>query len=43
LDGEAYLIFCLSTKVYEMTDKEAEQAVFWALETGYKHVDSAEW
>ena len=26
-----------------MTDEEAEQAVFWALEAGYRHIDSAEW
>ncbi len=30
-------------QVYEMTDDEAYQAVIWALEAGYRHVDSAEW
>ncbi|KAH8084089.1 NADP-dependent oxidoreductase domain-containing protein [Filobasidium floriforme] len=29
--------------VYEMSNEEAEQAVYWALEAGYRHVDSAEW
>jgi hypothetical protein len=26
-----------------MNDEEAEQAVYWALEAGYRHIDSAEW
>lgn len=26
-----------------MSNEEAEQAVYWALEAGYRHVDSAEW
>jgi len=30
-------------QVYEMSDEEAEQAVYWALEAGYRHIDSAEW
>ncbi len=30
-------------QVYEMTDEEAYQAVIWALEAGYRHIDTAEW
>lgn len=33
----------LGLGVYEMTDDEAYQAVKWALEAGYRHVDTAEW
>lgn len=33
----------LGLGVYEMTDKEAENACYAALEAGYRHVDSAEW
>ncbi|KAL0578083.1 hypothetical protein V5O48_003901 [Marasmius crinis-equi] len=28
---------------YELDGDEAYQAVMWALETGYRHIDSAEW
>lgn len=33
----------LGLGVYEMTDAEAERAVYDALDVGYRHVDSAEW
>ena len=26
-----------------MTDKETYDSVYWALENGYKHIDTAEW
>ncbi|TFY80655.1 hypothetical protein EWM64_g3358 [Hericium alpestre] len=28
---------------YELNGREAYQAVIWALEAGYRHIDSAEW
>jgi diketogulonate reductase-like aldo/keto reductase len=33
----------LGLGVYEMSDDEAYQAVKWALEAGYRHIDTAEW
>ncbi len=33
----------LGLGVYEMSDKETYDAVKWALEAGYRHVDTAEW
>lgn len=29
--------------VYQMSGREAYQATRWALDAGYKHVDTAEW
>ena len=29
--------------VYEMTDRETHNASKWALESGYRHIDTAEW
>ena len=29
--------------VYEMTDRETYTASKWALESGYRHIDTAEW
>ena len=26
-----------------MSNEETERAVYWALEAGYRHIDSAEW
>jgi diketogulonate reductase-like aldo/keto reductase len=37
------LLNTISQQVYEMDEEEAEQAVYWALEAGYRHIDSAEW
>jgi diketogulonate reductase-like aldo/keto reductase len=33
----------LGLGVYEMSDKETYSAVKWALEAGYRHIDTAEW
>jgi diketogulonate reductase-like aldo/keto reductase len=33
----------LGLGVYEMTNKETYQSVKWALQAGYKHIDTAEW
>ncbi|KAF8589912.1 Aldo/keto reductase [Ramaria rubella] len=33
----------LGLGVYEMNDQETRQSVFWALEAGYRLIDSAEW
>lgn len=41
LDGNE--IPMLGLGVYEMTEKETYDAVKWALEAGYRHVDTAEW
>jgi diketogulonate reductase-like aldo/keto reductase len=41
LDGHSIPQFGLG--VYEMDDKETYNAVKWALEAGYRHVDTAEW
>ncbi|ORX37579.1 putative aldo-keto reductase [Kockovaella imperatae] len=41
LDGTTIPQFGLG--VYEMNDQETYDAVKWALEAGYKHVDTAEW
>jgi hypothetical protein len=30
-------------QVYEMTNDEAYRAVKWALDAGYRHIDTAEW
>ncbi|KAF8532316.1 NADP-dependent oxidoreductase domain-containing protein [Gautieria morchelliformis] len=40
-DGVEMPIFGLG--VYEMNDAETEQSVTWALEAGYKLIDTAEW
>lgn len=40
-DGNAIPQFGLG--VYEMNDKETYDCVKWALEAGYRHVDTAEW
>ncbi|KIJ50921.1 hypothetical protein M422DRAFT_244873 [Sphaerobolus stellatus SS14] len=40
-DGVQMPLFGLG--VYEMSDSETEQAVKWALEVGYKLIDTAEW
>ena len=29
--------------VYEMSGKETYQSVKWALDAGYRHIDTAEW
>jgi diketogulonate reductase-like aldo/keto reductase len=31
------------SQVYEMTNDEAYRAVKWALDAGYRHIDTAEW
>ena len=41
LDGRSIPIFGLG--VYMMTDDETYRACTWALEAGYRHVDTAEW
>jgi diketogulonate reductase-like aldo/keto reductase len=33
----------LGLGVYEMSDKETYASVKWALQAGYKHIDTAEW
>jgi len=33
----------LGLGVYEMTEKETYKSVKWALQAGYKHIDTAEW
>ncbi|KAF9460339.1 aldo-keto reductase [Collybia nuda] len=40
-DGNQIPILGFGT--YEMNGKEAYEAVTWALEVGYRHIDSAEW
>lgn len=41
LDGREIPQFGLG--VYEMTDTETRNATRWALEAGYRHIDTAEW
>ena len=41
LDGHEIPQFGLG--VYEMSDDETYDAVKWALEAGYRHIDTAEW
>ncbi|GHJ85316.1 hypothetical protein NliqN6_1718 [Naganishia liquefaciens] len=41
LDGRS--IPQLGLGVYEMTNDEAYRAVKWALDAGYRHIDTAEW
>ncbi|BEJ09849.1 hypothetical protein CcaverHIS641_0607640 [Cutaneotrichosporon cavernicola] len=41
LDGREIPIFGLG--VYEMSDGQTRAAVAWALEAGYRHIDTAEW
>ncbi|WWD20432.1 hypothetical protein CI109_104908 [Kwoniella shandongensis] len=41
LDGNTIPQFGLG--VYEMSDEETYNAVKWALEAGYRHIDTAEW
>ena len=33
----------LGLGVYEMNEKETYESVKWALQAGYKHIDTAEW
>lgn len=33
----------IAVQVYEMTNDEAYRAVKWALDAGYRHIDTAEW
>ena len=33
----------LGLGVYEMSEKETYESVKWALQAGYKHIDTAEW
>ena len=33
----------LGLGVYEMSKKETYESVKWALQAGYKHIDTAEW
>ncbi|KAJ7470806.1 aldo-keto reductase [Mycena latifolia] len=40
-DGNAIPVLGFGT--YEMAGKEAHNAVMWALEAGYRHIDSATW
>ncbi|BEJ12930.1 hypothetical protein CspHIS471_0301040 [Cutaneotrichosporon sp. HIS471] len=41
LDGREIPTFGLG--VYEMSDGQTRSAVAWALEAGYRHIDTAEW
>lgn len=41
LDGRSIPQFGLG--VYEMTDDQTRSSVAWALEAGYRHIDTAEW
>ncbi|KAG5647376.1 hypothetical protein DXG03_000444 [Asterophora parasitica] len=41
LDGNEIPILGFGT--YEMDGRDAHEAVTWALEAGYRHIDSAEW
>ena len=41
LDGHSIPQFGLG--VYEMSDPETYKASKWALEAGYRHIDTAEW
>ncbi len=41
LDGHTIPQFGLG--VYEMSDEETYNASKWALEAGYRHIDTAEW
>jgi len=41
LDGRSIPMFGLG--VYMMSDEETYDSCKWALEAGYKHIDTAEW